>query len=91
MMSGSRALLTDWPDRHFLRRPWKMPGGGSVFAFVSKDFLPVMVAIDLDDAQRMPSLSEAVSQMRAGIAPFQNAREVRSGVIGRYLVVEIGD
>lgn len=84
------AKLSDFPNRNFKSRYWDVPGGPTVYAYVSDETKPLMVAVDLYDVPANPALETVTAKMRAGHVPFRDAQEVRAGVHGRFLVAELG-
>ena len=82
------AQLPNFPERRFQARYWNLPGGKQVWIYLSAEAQPHMLAVDLHDPD--PHLAPVVSRMRAGQLPFRDAREVRAGVHGRFLVAEMG-
>ncbi|PXA85821.1 hypothetical protein DMC47_36540 [Nostoc sp. 3335mG] len=84
------ARLPDFPTRTFKSRYWDVPDGPTIYAYVSDEVRPLMVAVDLQDIRSSPALETVASRMRAAEMPFRDTREVRAGVTGRFLVAEVG-
>lgn len=89
MISAAYARLSDLPDRDFGAEYWTVPGGPTIYAYVSRT-TPMMVAIDLLDVPGDKVLKSVVSQMREQRAPFRDVRDIRSGHHGRFLVAIVG-
>ncbi|MBA2934505.1 hypothetical protein HZF05_10395 [Sphingomonas sp. CGMCC 1.13654] len=83
------AKLSDFPTRSFKSRYWDMPDGPTVYAYVSDETKPIMVAIDLHEVGASPAMETLAAKIRAGLVPFREAREVRAGVHGHFLVAEV--
>jgi hypothetical protein len=84
------AKLSEYPDRSFKSRYWEVPGGPTIYAYVSEERQPLLVAIDLHDVPSNPVLEGVTATMRLAQIPFRDAREVRAGVHGRFLVAVVG-
>lgn len=83
------AKLADFPHRKFSSRYWDMPGGPTIYAYVSDETKPMMIAIDLHDVPANTTLDTVSARMRAGDGPFRSSQEVCAGVHGRFLVAEV--